>query len=418
MKIKRRVVKLLNITGIITEYNPLHNGHKFHIAKSREITKSDGIICVMSGSFMQRGIPAIMDKWSRTKMALDNGVDLVIELPVLYSLSSAEFFSYGAVSILNSLGVVDNICFGSESGDIKTLQAVAKILNEEPLEYKNLLISNIEKKYSFAKSRSIALKEYMQGSFDNINSLEEILNSSNNILGIEYCKSLLKLNSKIIPRTITRIGADYKSDALSAEFSSATAIRSFIKNNEEVEDLKHHLPSSVFKLINDLKSEQYPFVFEDSMLPFLKYKVASCEDKLSSIPDASEGLHNKIKKSIESCENYNDLIHLVKSKRYAFTRISRILCQYFVGFENFNTSDLRKEPCPYGRILGFNNVGAQILKAAKKTSSIPLYTKIPKLQNDVLKLDLKATEVYSLLNQNIAFNSDYLIKPIICTKPE
>ena len=280
------------------------------------------------------------------------------------------------------------------------------------------LISYIEKKYSFAKSRSIALKEYMYGSFDNINSLEAVLNCSNNILGIEYCKSLLKLNSKIIPHTITRLGASYKSNDLETEFSSATAIRSFIKNNEGLIHLKNHLPSNVFKLINDLKNEQYPFIFEDAMLPFLKYKVASCEDKLSSIPDASEGLHNKIKKSIESCENYNDLIHLAKSKRYAFTRISRILCQYFVGFENFNTSVLRKEPCPYGRILGFNNVGAEILKASKKTSSIPFYTKIPKIQNDVLKLDLKATKVYSLLNQNIAFNSDYIIKPIISNKPE
>lgn len=412
------MVRFLNITGIITEYNPLHNGHKYHISKSREITNSDGIICVMSGSFMQRGIPAIMDKWSRTKMALDNGVDLVIELPVLYSLSSAEFFSYGAVSILNSLGIVNNICFGSECGDIETLLTMAKILDTEPIEYKRLLISYIEKNYSFAKSRSLAIKEYIGGSLQITDSLETMLNSSNNILGIEYCKSLLKLNSKIIPHTIARLGASYNSNILENEFSSATAIRAYLKNGEGVDVLKKNLPSNVLQLINDLKALQYPFIFEDAMLPFLKYKVASCEDKLSNIPDAGEGLHNKIKKSIESSTNYNDLIHSAKSKRYAYTRISRILCQYFVGFENFNTNNLRKEPCPYARILGFNKTGAEILKAAKKTSTIPLYTKIPKLQNDVLKLDLQATKVYSLLNQNIAYNSDYLIKPIIGTKSE
>ncbi|MBC8062621.1 MAG: nucleotidyltransferase [Clostridiaceae bacterium] len=408
----------MNITGIITEYNPLHNGHKYHISKSKEITKADGVICVMSGSFMQRGIPAIIDKWSRTKMALANGVDLVIELPVLYSLSSAEFFSYGAVSLLDSLGVVNNISFGSECGDIEILLTIAKILNFEPLEYKNLLKSYIEKNYSFAKSRSLALMEYMSGSFNSNEALETLLNSSNNILGIEYCKSLLKLNSKIIPHTITRLGASYNSNVLENEFSSATAIRSYLKDNMSMEILKKQLPIDVCQLINDLKAKQYPFIFEDAILPFLKYKVASCDDRLSMIPDASEGLHNRIKSSIESCTNYNDLIHSAKSKRYAYTRISRILCQYFVGFENFNTSSLRKEPCPYARILGFNNIGAQILKSAKKTSTIPLYTKIPKIQNDVLELDLMSTKVYSLLNKHIAQNSDYLIKPIIGTKLE
>jgi len=409
-------VRFLNITGIITEYNPLHNGHKYHITKSKEITNADAVICVMSGSFMQRGIPAIMDKWNRTKMALANGVDLVIELPVLYSLSSAEFFSYGSISLLNSLGLVNNICFGSECGDIKILQNIAKILNIEPPEYKRILISYIDKKYSFAESRSLALKEYMSLNSNIDEPLETILKSSNNILGIEYCKSLLRLNSNITPHTITRFGAAYNSTILENEFSSATAIRSLLKNNMDMEVLERQLPLNVFNLITDLKANQYPFIFEDTILPFLKYKVASSDDRLSEIPDASEGLHNRIKKSIASCTDYNDLIHLAKSKRYAYTRISRILCQYFVGFENFNTTSLRKEPCPYARVLGFNSTGAKILKEAKKTSSIPIYTKLPKIQNDVLKLDLQSTRVYSLLNKTIAYNSDYLVKPIIGNK--
>lgn len=171
----------MNITGIITEYNPLHKGHIYHINKTKELTSCDGIVCIMSGNFVQRGIPAIMDKWTRCELALNSGVDLVIELPSVYSLSSAEFFAYGSISLLNSIGVINNICFGSESGNIDDIKSIAKILNNEPSEFKNHLKDYLDKGVSYPVARSKALVEYFN---DNLET-QEILKSSNNILGIE-----------------------------------------------------------------------------------------------------------------------------------------------------------------------------------------------------------------------------------------
>ncbi len=413
VRIYGKLVKSMNITGVVTEYNPFHTGHGYHIERTKEITCADGIVCVMSGNFMQRGIPAVIDKWNRTKMALENGVDLIIELPVLYSLSSAEFFSFGAVSLLNSLGIVNNISFGSEAGNVDILMQIAGILSEEPMEYKELLKSYLNESQSFARSRSNALNEYILDNNINNQDISKIVSSSNNILGIEYCKSLLKLNSCIKPYTISRLGADYNSETLNDMFSSATSIRSYLKRQGSIDALENSLPLSVFSRIDELKNENYPFTFEDSMLPFLKYKINSNLNGLDAIPDANEGLHHKIQNSINNAQNYSELVHSIKSKRYAYSRISRILCQYFVGFENYDIAELRKKPCPHGRILGLNETGAKILKQAKQTSCIPLYTKLPKERNEVLKLDIQATKLYSCLNNSISPNADFLNSPVM-----
>ena len=177
----------MNITGIITEYNPFHNGHKFHLEESKKQTKSDGTICIMSGNFVQRGGPAIIDKWKRTEMALSNGVDLIIELPTFYAVSSAEFFAKGAVSILNSLNIVNNLFFGSEIGDAKALSEIAKVLVSEDERFQNILKENLSLGLTFAKAREKSLIEYLNSS-----EINNIITSSNNILGIEYIKSILK----------------------------------------------------------------------------------------------------------------------------------------------------------------------------------------------------------------------------------
>lgn len=406
----------MKVTGIITEYNPLHSGHKYHIEQSRLTSNAEAIVCVMSGSFMQRGIPALIDKWNRTLMALKNGVDLVIELPVLYSLSSAEFFGYGAVSLLNSMGVINNICFGSEFGNISLLKNIAEILSEEPLAYKILLKKYLNQNLSFPKCRSLALKEFLGEIELNDSELDSMLNSSNNILGIEYCKSLYKLKSQITPSTIKRIGSDYNSIDIDSDFSSATAIRKHLKERNELHYLRTKFPIATLDILDKLEKENYQYVFEDSMFSYLKYKVLSEGKTLEHIPDASEGLNNRIVQSVEKSNNYYQILENAKSKRYAYTRISRILCQYFVGFEEYDTSFLREESCPYGRILGFNSTGAKILKEAKIHASIPLYTKLPNSKNEVLNLDLQATKVYSLLNKQVAYNDDFLISPIILDK--
>ena len=409
----------LNISAIITEYNPLHKGHIYHINKTKELTNCDGLICIMSGNYVQRGIPAIIDKWRRTEIALKNGVDLVIELPVIYSLSSAEFFSFGAVSLLNSLGIVNNICFGSEYGNIDLLLKIAKILNEEPQEFKILLKEYLSQGLAYPSARSVALSNYLKKfNFEYVKiaeelNLDDILNSSNNILGIEYCKSLLKLSSHIKPYTIKREGSSYNEENLDENFSSATAIRKFLKENSSIQELEDHLPFSTYNHINNLKSKGYNFTFADSMLPYLKYKAMTLGKSIEGLPDVSEGIHNRILKYLSSGNNYQDIILEIKSKRYTYTRISRILCQYFIGFESYNTISMRNCPAPYARILGFNSKGRDILNKIKKTSSIPLITNVSKHINDYLSLDIQATRSYSLINSSIHQNSDYLTKPII-----
>lgn len=405
----------MNISGIIVEYNPLHNGHLYHINKTKELTKSDVLICVMSGNFAQRGIPSTMDKWTKTKMALNNGVDLVIELPTIYSVSSAEFFSYGAVSLLNSLGVVDNICFGSEQGDIDPINSISNILSNEPIEFKLLLKSHLSSGKVYPLARANALYEYLINSNTDMSStlFHNFLNSSNNILGIEYCKSLIKLNSSITPYTLKREGASFNSNALHDEFSSATAIRKYIKENGELDKLIGHVPNSVLSEIKNLYSNNYKFTFEDSMFPYIKHKCFTSKNSLVNLPDVSEGLHNKIIKSVKNNISYSSALEDMKSKRYTYTRLTRILCQYFIGFDSFDTEKLRSTSCPYARVLGFNSKGKSILKSIKSNSSIPLYTKIPKVQSDTLKLDIQSTGAYSIINSSLAHNSDYLISPII-----
>lgn len=405
----------MNIAGVIVEYNPFHEGHRYHIKKTKELTGCDAVIAVMSGNFVQRGIPAVIDKWNRTKMALLSGVDLVIELPVLYSLSSAEFFSYGAISLLESLGAVNSICFGSECGDTAVLNSIAQILYEEPTEFNMLLKENLSLGMSYPTARSKALVEFFSTNQINTleNNLESILSSSNNILGIEYCKSLKKLNSTIDTFSIKRSGAAYNSISLDDGFSSASSIRNFLKENSNMDKLKSHLPESVYDLILGLNKSNYTLVFEDMMTPYLKYKSILYKDTMESLPDVSEGIHNRIFKALEKSNSYNEVINSAKTKRYTYTRISRILCQFFVGFEKFNTEKLRRSPCPYGRILGFNNRGIDVLRELKKKSKIPLYTKLPKEKDSLLSLDILSTEVYSLLNKAIASNSDYTISPIM-----
>jgi predicted nucleotidyltransferase len=212
----------MKVLGIVAEYNPFHNGHLYHIQKSKEATGCDYVVCVMSGNFIQRGEPALLNKWARAEMALINGVDLVIELPVYYSLASAEFFAFGSVKLLDSLGIIDCLCFGSESGTIKELDMFADVFINEPESYKMFLSKNLKLGYSFPKSRSIALSEFLSTSGINDQKLDE-LSKSNNILGIEYIKALKRISSAIKPYTIERIGTGYRSEKALGKIASATA---------------------------------------------------------------------------------------------------------------------------------------------------------------------------------------------------
>ena len=399
----------MNITGIITEYNPFHNGHLYHLTEAKKNTNCDAVICIMSGNFVQRGGPAIVDKWQRTEMALNNGVDLVIELPTYYAVSSAEFFAKGAVSILNNLGVVNNLFFGSECGDVNKLTTIAKTLVDEDSKLKYIIKENLAKGETFAKAREKALISYL-----NNEDLNEILTSSNNILGIEYIKSILRMNSNIKPFTLKREGSNYNDKILSNSFSSATSIREMLKQKASIESLKDSIPKESYEVLNNLYDDSYPFVFDEDMFKFIKYKLQTNCINFNNLYEIIEGLENKLLKEISSSNSYEEFILNIKSKRYTYSKISRILTHIYIGLDSDSFLNIDDTNNLYARVLGFNKKGREILSLIKRNSSIPLITKIPRFSdNPLLKLDIQATAAYSILNNKLNPNSDYLISPLI-----
>lgn len=383
-------------------------GHKYHLQNALKDTKASSVVCVMSGNFMQRGIPAIVDKWKRAEMALNNGVDLVLELPLVYSISSAEHFAFGSISLLNSLGIIDNLYFGSEEGDIKPLKKIANVLSDEPAEFKKILKNNINSGLPFHTSRSIALNKYL-----NCDNVERILSNSNNILGIEYLKALNKLKSNICPYTLKRQGSNYNDENIDKFFSSATSIRNHLKTGS-LNKIIGTIPIETYNILKEISLTQYPFIFEEDMFKYIKFKLLTDNNSLNYLPDASEGLDNKIYKEILTSNSLDELILKSKSKRYTYTRINRILAQYFLGLEKYDLISLAKTPTPYARILGFNSNGRHILKKMKKTCDIDIITKVPKNNTSIhIELDILATKAYSILNPHTNATDDYLKGPII-----
>ena len=238
------------VLGIIAEYNPFHNGHLYHLLKSKEEAKADSVIAVIGGNFTQRGEPSLLDKWCKAEMAIANGADLVIELPVLYSISSAENFADGAIKVLSSLKIVDTISFGTEYEDLNKLNIVANTLFKEPKEYKDFLSKYLKDGKSFPKARELALIKYLQDS-----EYSSIISSPNNILGIEYLKALKKYSSKISPINIKRIDSGHLSLDYSSEFASATAIRNLVYSNR-LKDVKSYIPPASFTILSEEITER------------------------------------------------------------------------------------------------------------------------------------------------------------------
>ena len=399
----------MNITGIITEYNPFHKGHLYHLNNAIKTTNCDGIVCIMSGNFVQRGGPAIIDKYKRAEIAVLNGVDLVLELPCFYSISSAEFFAEGSISILNSIGVVNNIFFGSECGDIEKLKYIANFLTNEPDDFRREIKSNLDLGLTYAKAREISLNKIIKD-----DSLTDILKSSNNILGIEYIKTLIKLESNIIPLTLKREGSNYNDKNLNSSFASATSIREFLKENLNLDSLANYLPSNTVNYLKKLNNKNYKLVFEEDMYKYIKYRILSNNIDFNNLQEIKEGLDNKILKEIYSSNSFDEFILNIKSKRYTYTKISRLLTQIFLSFDTYNYKELLDKKNLYARVLAFNDRGRKILKEMKKKSQVPIITKISKGNNNpLLNLDINATKAYSILNNSVNPLSDYLNYPII-----
>ena len=396
--------------AIIAEYNPFHNGHLYQLNTAMEITKADYSIAIMSGNFLQRGEVAMWDKYTRGRMCVSSGIDLVIELPFAYATGSAMDFARGAVSILNSLNSVDYLCFGAENPDLSLFDRVADIILQEPDEYKLQLKESLSLGMSFPAARQKALSSYLDSA-----ELSHFISQPNNILGIEYICALKRLNSTIKPIIIERHSAGYHDTSLNRHISSATAIRQALTNNissASPDLIAQDIPETTLRLIQELHMQSGP-VFTEDLTPFLQAALISSSD-FSNTCDINRDLSNKLSKACIN-SSYNEFIDLLTSKDYTATRVRRGIIHLLLGYTNYDRDTfIRHGMSLYANILAFKKDSSKLIKALSNTSSIPVITKkadfddyfneYDNIDLDVAhrlwELDTKATRLYNCLIYN------------------
>lgn len=409
-----------NVLGIIAEYNPFHNGHLHHLIESKKITNSDYCIAIISGNFTQRGEVSIVDKWEKTEMAIANGVDLVIELPTFYAISSAENFAAGAIKILNSLGIVNFLSFGSECNDISVLEDIANVLVSEPAQYKTLLTHELSRGESFPKARENAIMMYL----NDIRRFANVLSSPNNILGIEYLKALKKQKSTIQPITIKRNSTNYNDSVLphNSRFASATAIRNLCQSTSDITLLEKFVPETTFNILeNCIKKGNFVknlSAFDKEIIYTLR-KMSTAE--IANLPDVSEGLEFSLKNAANQCNSVVELLSIVKTKRYTQTRLQRILLYAVLGITK-KDMEMSISTTPYIRILGFNDKGQELIsQISKKNRKLEIVSSVKKFMDKcanknlkyMMEKDIWATDVYTLgFEYDSKANLDYTHKLI------
>ena len=412
----------MKVTGIIAEYNPFHNGHAFHIEETRKNTQADYCIAVISGDFVQRGAPALLNKYDRAKMALKNGIDLVIELPVIAATSSAENFAQGGVCLLDALGVVSHISFGAEAdtaSEIDLLGRLADFFAFEPPVFRKYLDQALKSGCSFPAARAkVALCCLQQMNSDSMDAdtlaqFEQLLASPNNILAIEYMKAIRRHNCKIAPSVVTRAGAGYHDADTNTELTSASALRKFIfqdnsdqKNNSDTlnQMLTRTVPDSVRELL--LTSyDNHAFLQEDDFSDLLYYELQrQLLHPTASDADATRSdLAQRITNKLESFSCWSEFVSDLKTKNQTYTAISRYLLHALLGIDaELLTSAKNCHYAPYARILGFRKDASPLLKELQEHSRIPLLRKIAKERQDLtpeqqklLALDVYAADLYN-----------------------
>lgn len=399
---------MTSVLAIISEYNPFHNGHKLHLERSKELTGADFVICITSGNFMQRGEPAIIDKFKRTEMALKNGVDLLIELPTVFATSTAEVFATGAMKIIKELRIVDYISFGSESGEIYKLEQLADLFNNEPSEFVDALKLEMDKGISYPKALENTTRAYF-----NDKEMGEMLSTPNNTLAIEYLKAIKNLNLKIKPITIKRdIVEDQELDDIKAGITSGSNIRKLILNNRRFD---FTVPYESFEILEEFKKENKLVSGLKAFENILIYKIRELSTEiLKTYPDVIEGLENRIKEAALISTNYEELLSNIKSKRYTEARIKRILTHILLDITQ-NDIDIALKTRPYIRVLGFNKKGRVILSSLKKTTIKRTCTAVKEFVEDNMKntdliniflKDIYATNIYNIAINEKA-NTDY-----------
>lgn len=405
----------MKVVGIIAEFNPFHSGHRYLIEQAKAQTGADYCIVVMSGSYVQRGTPSFMPKSIRIKAALLSNCDLILELPVSYSTASAEAFAYGGVSILNALGVVDYVAFGSESGDISSLKECALNI-QNPSKTSLLIIEEYLKQgLSFPAARTKAFPEH-----------SAILQSPNNILAVEYLKAINTINSNLIPITIKRKGTGFHDLTLN-DFSSASAIRNAFDHLETTDNLEYDSITGFPDYLSDVYRSEFkicwPIDYDDfsSLANYLL--ITKTADELSSYQDMNIDIANRFKNYKNGFSNISDFLSTIKTKELTYSRLSRGLLHSILDLHDLTRNSNGLIPVPYTRILGFKSSASELMHEVSKQAQIPLINKVadaPKVLSkealNYLEATLNADRIYAMIvkhKYNTKLKDSATISPII-----
>lgn len=409
----------MSTVGIIAEYNPFHNGHMLHLNKAKELTGADHALSVMSGNFLQRGLPAFCDKYSRAFLAVSCGLDAVFELPFIYAVSGAGEFAAAGISLLNSLGAVDYVAFGAEDNAPELFDEISQLMTEEPEEYSLRLKSLLKGGHSFASARAAALSEVFG------DTCAAIINKPNNILAIEYCTALKKTGSHIKPVIITRKYSDYNSTELNPAVSSASAINRAIYDSGNYSNIKGNVPEAVYSFIADNFNRRLP-VYHDDMSQLLQHKrlfsnTADPNDNPggkkygninpngkytgTEIYDMSTEIENRLKK-LPVNDTISNVAGALKTRNYTYTRVCRALVHYIFGVTG---EEFQREKADgyirYARLLSFRKDSGAMLKEIKSKATVPVITKMADTAPEIIgslqmKYDLMATNIYNNMIYN------------------
>lgn len=376
------------IIGVIAEYNPFHLGHRYQIEKIKELYPNSIIIAIISTNFTQRGDISLLNKWNKTTICLNEGIDLVIELPTLYATQSADIFAYGALSILNKFKI-DTLVFGSETNDIDYFTTLANIQINNP-KYPELVKNYLSLGLNYPTAMSKALKELTNTKID----------KPNDLLALSYIKEIIKNNYPITPISIKRTN-DYHSNSLqnNTNIINASLIREMFLNNQ---DISPYIPNNTKELL-------YQYLSLNKAYTILKYNIINNENNLSTYLDIEEGLDKRILKYLDTSHTWIDLVNNLKTKRYTYNKINRTLLHLLL---NIKKEDNTKEI--YLRVLGFNNKGREYLKKLKKDTNLDIFTSYRKNKSPLLDLEYHSTYIYSLItNDSSLIKREYQSKPII-----
>ena len=392
----------MQAVGIIVEYNPFHNGHKWQVEAAKKQSGCSFVVGVMSGNFMQRGEPALFDKWKRAEMAIRGGVDLIIELPVVFTVRSAEYFATGGIRLLHSLGIVSHVCFGAEHADLTLLNKIA--MSTEDAE----VIKDLHIHLQLGSTYAAALGKALQKRY---NIAPDIIISPNNILAIEYLRAIKKFAPQLIPLPVCRQQSHYNDTMITTPFSSATAIRHAVLKSMVVTDgISATLPSTTVAIINTLLTQKRgPVTFSNLSIAILALLRVAGLETLEQLPGVSEGLHYKLRDCALRAANIDQLFSLLKSKRYPYTRLQRIITHSLIGTTKTQLTDFDKEGPLYARVLAFNQQGRLLLKKMNQQATVPVVSKtthflssnqrsnkdLTPLQN-MLAIDTTSSDIYTL----------------------